>query len=67
MPRRSPPDSSPATSCTQNKNLYYLNALSLLTVANIPFAKTVCLDGCPTQDNVCAFGSLPCTNNTQLL
>ncbi len=52
---------------TQAKNLYYLNPLALLTVANIPFAKTVCVDGCPPAADVCDSRALPCTNNSQLL
>lgn len=51
---------------SDRKNLHFLNSLDLLSVVNIPFAKTVCVDGCPDASNVCnAPGGLPCTQNAQ--
>ncbi len=49
------------------KNLYYLNPLELLSVVNIPFAKSVCLDGCPGDVSVCDYKNLPCVNDTQYM
>ncbi|GAX82666.1 hypothetical protein CEUSTIGMA_g10092.t1 [Chlamydomonas eustigma] len=42
-------------------NLYYLNPLELLSVINIPFAKTVCVDTCPSA-STCGISSFPCTD-----
>lgn len=50
---------------TDKPNLYYLNALELLDAANIMYAKTVCVASCPTVQEQCAVGALPCTNASQ--
>ncbi len=50
---------------TSRKNLYYLNPLDLMSIYNIPFAKSVCLDGCPSAPNVCDYKNLPCNSGTQ--
>mmetsp|Transcript_11641 Transcript_11641/g.31727 ORF Transcript_11641/g.31727 Transcript_11641/m.31727 type:complete len:793 (-) Transcript_11641:1356-3734(-) len=53
---------------SDKKNLYYLDPMELLTVANIPYAKRVCTDGCPPPAHQCDglnTTTLPCTDNKQ--
>ncbi|KAF8064488.1 CHER1 [Scenedesmus sp. PABB004] len=50
---------------TDRPNLYYLNALDLLTPSNLPYAKSVCVSACPTAEELCDVGALPCTRNEQ--
>lgn len=50
---------------TDKPNLYYLDALELLNPTNMMYARTVCVASCPTVEDQCAIGSLPCTNNTK--
>ncbi len=42
------------------KNLYYLNPVETLNPTTLPFAKTVCVNSCPSS-NICPL-SFPCTN-----
>ena len=46
-------------------NLYYLNALDLLNLDTLLYAKSVCVDECPGTTDVCNTSSLPCTQNQQ--
>lgn len=41
--------------------MYYLNALELLEVSNIKYAKRICVAGCPGSADVCNRTSLPCS------
>lgn len=53
---------------SEKKKLYYLNALELLTVVNIPYARKVCIDSCPPPAQQCNGlnpSSLPCTDTEQ--
>lgn len=50
---------------TGSPNLYYLNALDLLSPTNMLYAKTVCVSSCPGAEDACDIGDLPCTNNSQ--
>eukprot|EP00798_Chlamydomonas_sp_ICE-L_P019125 gene19127-25732_t len=52
---------------SNNKNLYYLNALDLLAITNIRYAKRMCVDGCPGEENVCGIGDFPCTSNAKFV
>ena len=47
---------------TSNTYLYYLNPLDLMSLTNLPFAKTVCVNSCPST--TCGFSTsdFPCTN-----
>lgn len=45
--------------------LYYLNALELLDATNLMYAKTVCVEACPGEQQLCGLEDLPCTNNQQ--
>jgi hypothetical protein len=47
------------------RNQYFLNPLDLMSIANIPYAKSICVDGCPGDEDVCDYTSLPCTRNQQ--
>lgn len=46
---------------TSNINLYYLNPLDLMSITNIPYAKTICVKSCPGA-NTCSLNTFPCTN-----
>lgn len=50
---------------SDRKNLYYLNALDLVSTSDIPYAKRVCVSRCPDASNVCNHETLPCTSNAQ--
>lgn len=50
---------------TSRPNLYYLNALDLLDPTNMLYAKTVCVSSCPTAEELCDIGAVPCTNTSQ--
>jgi choline transporter-like protein 2/4/5 len=52
---------------TDKPNLYYLNALDLLKVSNLMYAKTICVSSCPTPQELCSIGQLPCTRNEQYM
>ena len=45
---------------TNSKSLYFLNALDLLSTSGIPYAKSICVDACPSD--TCGFDAFPCTN-----
>ena len=47
------------------RNLYFLNPLDLMSITNIPYAKGICVDGCPGDEDVCDFNALPCTRDAQ--
>ncbi len=44
---------------SSRKNLYFLNPLDLLSVVNIPYAKSICVDTCPSV--TCGLTTFPCT------
>jgi choline transporter-like protein 2/4/5 len=46
---------------SSKKNIYYLNPLDLLIPGNIDYAKSICVDTCPSMDT-CNISSFPCTN-----
>jgi choline transporter-like protein 2/4/5 len=50
---------------TRKPNLYYLNALDLLNPINMLYAKSVCVESCPTVEDLCSLESLPCTDDKQ--
>lgn len=49
------------------KKLYYLDPLELLDPSNFFYARSVCVEECPTAANVCGSGDLPCTSNEQFI
>lgn len=44
-------------------NLYYLNPLELLDIFNIPFARKICVETCPSQPHTCEVGVFPCPDD----
>ena len=42
--------------------LYYLDPLELLDTTNYYYAKTTCVEACPTAERVCTLDSFPCTS-----
>lgn len=52
---------------SNRRNLYYLNPLDLLSASSIPFAKSICVESCPTRENECDVKNLPCTSGTQYM
>eukprot|EP00955_Chlamydomonas_euryale_P029476 310902-Chlamydomonas_euryale.AAC.1 len=59
----------PASLCpdlSDSKNTYYLNPLALLSVRNIPFAKRVCVEECPTTP-ICNASNFPCEDYRQFV
>jgi hypothetical protein len=48
-------------------NKYYLNALELLSLSNIPYAKSICVKECPKAESVCNSSSLPCLKTQQYM
>jgi choline transporter-like protein 2/4/5 len=49
------------------KEKYYLNPLDLLSLTNIPYAKSVCVKQCPSVADICNASSLPCTKANQYM
>jgi solute carrier family 44 (choline transporter-like protein), member 2/4/5 len=45
--------------------LYYLNPLELLDPSNYPYARTVCVEECPTAARTCSSEDFPCTSPEQ--
>lgn len=45
-----------------NTKLYFLNPLDLMSITNIPFAKTVCTSTCPATTCGLTAADFPCTN-----
>uniref|UniRef100_A0A7S0RW54 Choline transporter-like protein n=1 Tax=Chlamydomonas leiostraca TaxID=1034604 RepID=A0A7S0RW54_9CHLO len=50
---------------SDRKNLYYLNALDLLSASGISYAKRVCASSCPGAANVCNITQMPCNSSIQ--
>lgn len=47
---------------SSNTNLYYLNPLALMSITNIPYAKTVCVNSCPSVTCGISTSDFPCVN-----
>ena len=44
-------------------NLYYLDPLELLDIFNLPFARKICVDECPSEPHTCEGDVFPCPDN----
>ncbi|KAG2493603.1 hypothetical protein HYH03_008120 [Edaphochlamys debaryana] len=52
---------------TNNKNMYYLNPLMLLTASGINYAKSICSTDCPGIAQQCGQSQMPCWNDNQFM
>ena len=50
---------------TFKKKLYYLNPLELLNPSTLQTAKAICVDACPTAEDVCGVADFPCRASNQ--
>lgn len=50
---------------TEQKYLYYLDPFALLNTSNLPWAASICVNECPSVEDLCDVSSLPCRNSSQ--